>query len=165
MGIFDKPKKTAIESRRYQEKLYEVALEEFENGEIRKGLYAKALSMGDGNKEKADGIYLKLRVKSIMDDIESEQINRREDARAYEALQELRDIEHRKGLVDSESIKTKNWTNSLHYQCIELLGNKGYELHKSKSGEYHVGAKDNPIYSSKDLNDIKKWAHKAKRSL
>ena len=120
MGIFDKPKKTAIESRRYQEKLYEVALEEFENSEIRKGLYAKALSMADGNKEKAEGIYLKLRVKSIMDDIESEQINRREDARAYEALQELRDIEHRKGLVDSESIKTKNWTNSLHYQCIEV---------------------------------------------
>ena len=93
MGIFDKVKKTTIESRRYQEKLYEVALEEFENGEIRKGLYAKALSMGDGNKEKADGIYLKLRVKSIMDDIESERINRRENARAYKALQELREEE------------------------------------------------------------------------
>ena len=162
MGIFDKAKKTTIESRRYQEKLYEVALEDFENGEIRKGLYSKALSKAEGNKEKAEGIYLKLRVKSIMDDIESEQINRREDARAYEALQELKEIERLKGLVESESIKTKGWTDSLHYECIELLGNKGYELHKSKSGEYHVGAKDNPIYSSKDLNDIKKWAYKAK---
>ena len=93
MGIFDKVKKTTIASRRYEEKLYEVALEEFENGEIRKGLYAKALSMADGNKEKAEGIYLKLRVKSIMDDIESERINRRENARAYKALQELREEE------------------------------------------------------------------------
>ena len=93
MGIFDKPKKIAIESRRFQEKLYEVALEDFETGEIKKGLYAKALSMADGNEEKAKGIYLKLRVKSIMDDIESERINRREDARAYKALQELREEE------------------------------------------------------------------------
>ena len=58
MGIFDKVKKTTINSRRYEEKLYEVALEEVENNEIRKGLYAKALSKADGDKEKADGIYL-----------------------------------------------------------------------------------------------------------
>ena len=93
MGIFDKVKKTTIDSRRYEEKLYEVALEEVEAGEIRKGLYAKALSKGDGDKEKADGIYLKLRVQSIMDDVQSEQINRREDARAFEKLQELRELE------------------------------------------------------------------------
>ena len=93
MGIFDKVKKTTIASRRYEEKLYEVALEEFENDEIRKGLYSKALSKADGDKEKADGIYLKLRVQSIMDDVQSEQINRREDARAFEKLQELRELE------------------------------------------------------------------------
>ena len=86
MGIFDKVKKTTIASRRYEEKLYEVALREFENDEIRKGLYAQALS-------KADGIYLKLRVQSIMDDIQSEQINRREDVRDFEKLQELRELE------------------------------------------------------------------------
>ena len=93
MGIFDKVKKTTIASRRYEEKLYEVALREFENDEIRKGLYAQALSKADGDKEKADGIYLKLRVQSIMDDVQSEQINRREDARAFEKLQELRELE------------------------------------------------------------------------
>ena len=93
MGIFDTVKKTTIASRRYEEKLYEVALEEFENDEIRKGLYAKALSKADGDKEKADGIYLKLRVQSIIDDVESEQINRREDVRDFEKLQELRELE------------------------------------------------------------------------
>ena len=93
MGLFDTVKKTTIASRRYEEKLYEVALEEVENNEIRKGLYAQALSKADGDKEKADGIYLKLRVQSIIDDVESEQINRREDVRDFEKLQELRELE------------------------------------------------------------------------
>ena len=47
MGIFDKVKKTTIE-----EKLYAVALEEVEAGEVRKGLYAKAVAKADGDKEK-----------------------------------------------------------------------------------------------------------------
>ena len=146
MGLFDKVKKTTIESRRYEEKLYEVALEEVEAGEVRKGLYAKALSKADGDKEKADGIYLKLRVQSIMDDIESEQIDRRDGERAYKALQELRNTE----VIESKP--------DLKTECRELLGYKGYELHKSTLGVHQVGDKSNPIYSSKDLNDIKRWA-------
>jgi len=93
MGMFDKVKKTTINSRLYEEKLYEAALEEVESGEIRKGLYAKALSKAEGDKEKADGIYLKLRVQSIMDDIETQQITIRENAKSYEALQEAKKIE------------------------------------------------------------------------
>mgnify|MGYP001489139306 CR=1 FL=1 len=76
MKIFDKVKKTTIASRRLEEDLYGIALDEVENNKIRKGLHAKALAKADGNKEKADGIYLKLRVQSIMDSIESEQIDR-----------------------------------------------------------------------------------------
>ena len=150
MGLFDKVKKTTIESRRYEEKLYEVALEEVEAGEVRKGLYAKALSKADGDKEKADGIYLKLRVQSIMDDVESEQIDRRDGERAYKALQELRNAE----VIESKP----DLKPDLKTECRELLGYKGYELHKSTLGVYQVGDKSNPIYSSKDLNDIKRWA-------
>ena len=93
MKIFDKGKKALINSRRLEEKLYEVALEEFELGEIKKGLYAKALAKAEGNKEKADGMYLKLRVQSLVDDIESERINTRENARAFAAYQELKEFE------------------------------------------------------------------------
>jgi hypothetical protein len=118
MGIFDKVKKTTINSRRYEEKLYEVALEEVESGEIRKGLYAKALSKADGDKEKADGIYLKLRVQSILDDIESEQINSREDARAYEVIQELKEFDsinqkketkEERHIINAQKQKWENW--------------------------------------------------------
>ena len=150
MGLFDKVKKTTIESRRYEEKLYEVALEEVVAGEVRKGLYAKAVAKADGDKEKADGIYLKLRVQSIMDDIESEQIDRRDNERAYKALQELRNAE----VIESKP----DLKPDLKTECRELLGYKGYELHKSTLGVYQVGDKSNPIYSSKDLNDIKRWA-------
>ena len=149
MGIFDKVKKTTIASRRYEEKLYEVALEEVENNEIRKGLYAKAISKAEGDKEKADGIYLKLRVQSIMDDIKSEQINNRENARVYAAIQELKSIEVKSGQKES-----------LFDECKKILRNKGYVLNKSKSGEYTIerpilfGDAD-VVYSSKDLNNIK----------
>jgi hypothetical protein len=161
MGIFDKVKKTTIASRRYEEKLYEVALEEVENNEIRKGLYSKAISKADGDKEKADGIYLKLRVQSIMDDIESEQIDRREDARAYKAIQKLKEL---------ESINVEIKVDPLYAECKELLGNKGYKLHKSPTGEYHIGTGGGKedlittsVYSSKDLNNIRKKAAKILR--
>ena len=136
MGLFDKVKKTTIESRRYEEKLYEVALEEVEAGEVRKGLYAKALSKADGDKEKADGIYLKLRVQSIMDDIESEKIDRRDGERAYKALQELRNTE----VIESKPDLKTEWQleYDLMTECRELLGYKGYELHKSTLGVHQV---------------------------
>jgi len=148
MGLFDKVKKTTIESRRYEEKLYEVALEEVEAGEVRKGLYAKAIAKADGDKEKADGIYLKLRVQSIMDDIESEQINRRDSERAYKAIQELKSDE----IVEEKSLEDK---------CRDALDEKGFILKKSILGKYEVRAKGKPrsnIYSSKELKDISKWA-------
>ena len=162
MGIFDKVKKTTINSRRIEEKLYEVALDEVENNEIRKGLYAKALSKAEGDKEKADGIYLKLRVQSIMDDIESEKINQREDTRAYAAIEALKEFE-------SIDIKSEP-PNSQFTECQEILGYKGYSLHKSASGEYHIttgtGDKElaHSIYSSSDLNKIRKKATKLSRN-
>ena len=149
MKIFDKGKKALINSRRLEEQLYEVALGEVENNEIRKGLYAKAISKAEGDKEKADGIYLKLRVQSIMDDIKSEQINKRENARVYAAIQELKSIEVKSGQKES-----------LFDECKKILRNKGYVLNKSKSGEYTIerpilfGDAD-VVYSSKDLNNIK----------
>ena len=155
MKIFDKVKKTTIASRRLEEELYGIALDEVENNKIRKGLYAKALAKSDGNKEKADGIYLKLRVQSIMDAIESDEIDRREDARAYKAIQAYREF---------ESIEVKKEDpDALLKECKELLGMKGYRLNKSESGVYFIGSKDDSIYSSSDLNDIRNKAIKLLR--
>ena len=157
MGLFDKVKKTTIESRRYEEKLYEVALEEVEAGEVRKGLYAKAIAKADGDKEKADGIYLKLRVQSIMDDIESIQINRRENEKAFEAIQALESIGGR-------PFKSKFHEGSPAYECDYILAAKGYMLHRQLWADWWISAKSNreSCYHSDDLKKIKEWAINAK---
>ena len=156
MKIFDTVKKTTIASRRLEEELYGIALDEVENNKIRKGLYAKALAKSDGNKEKADGIYLRLRVQSIMDAIESDEIDKREDASAYKAIQAYRKF---------ESIEVvKEAPDALLKECKELLGMKGYSLKTKDTGEYIIGNKNDSIYSSFDLNDIKNKALKLSRA-
>ena len=154
MGIFDKVKKTTIEQRRYEEKLYEVALEEVEAGDRRKGLYSKALAKADGDTEKADGIYLKLRVQSIMDDIESEQIHQREISKDIQKL-----------AIDVKPI-TKE-------ECVKLLSSKGYRLTGTfleysvyKEKDYYTkgfGSSRNVVYKSRHLSEIFKWASSAKK--
>jgi|TARA_B110000090_G_C13235290_1_gene390293 hypothetical protein len=128
MGLFDKVDKTKIESRRYEEKLYEIALDEVESGKVRKGLYAKALAKADGDKDKAGGVYLELRVQSLKDDHKEVQILRE----GLEVLGEptlenaKRKVEHTSYLItifgflektyyvsDGSTKQTKFQTNSL----------------------------------------------------
>ncbi len=129
MGMFDKVKKTTIKSRLYEEKLYEAALEEVESGEIRKGLYAKALSKAEGDKEKADGIYLKLRVQSIMDDIETQQINERESAKAYEALQESKKIEATTVKANKSKAAKEKKLSKYAINGIKFRSKKDFEIY------------------------------------
>jgi hypothetical protein len=56
-------------SRLFEEKLYEIALAEISNESRRAGLWAKALSQAEGNEQKAEGLYLTLRVQSLRDEI------------------------------------------------------------------------------------------------
>jgi len=151
MGLFDKVKKTTIESRRYEEKLYEVALEEVEAGEVRKGLYAKALAKSDGDKEKADGIYLKLRVQSIMDDIESEQIDRRDNERAYKALQEL----NARQVVEVEATDDKP---TLENAKKKVKDTKFFVEKALTEDTYFVGGENwETLYSTSDLQGLHNW--------
>ena len=155
MGLFDKVKKTTIESRRYEEKLYEVALEEVEAGDVRKGLYAKAVAKADGDKEKADGIYLKLRVQSIMDDIESEQIDRRDNERAYKAFQELSD---KKAIKANRIIKTGG-EPTLENAKKKIKGSKFSVSKAIGANSYFVDYKDGGgnLYQTFDLEELHNW--------
>ena len=56
------------EDRLSEIQLYELVAEELEQGEPSKGLWAKALAEGEGNIEKAKGLYIKLRVEMIKDE-------------------------------------------------------------------------------------------------
>jgi hypothetical protein len=152
MGIFDKVKKTTIESRRYEERLYEVALEEVEAGEVRKGLYSKAVAKADGDKEKADGIYLKLRVQSIMDDIESEQIDRRDNERTYKAFQEFSN----KKIVETDGEPTfenaKRKVKGSRYSVRKVFLTDIYTVENKNS--------KNTLYQTTDLQKLHNWIDK-----
>ena len=80
------------EDRLSEIQLYELVAEELEQGEQSKGLWAKALAEGEGNIEKAKGLYIKLRVEMIKDEwayaekVAVELQKQDEDRRQAEAL-------------------------------------------------------------------------------
>ena len=51
-----------------EEALYKQVLDEVESGVMRKGIYAKALADGLGNEGKAQALYIKYRVQSLVDE-------------------------------------------------------------------------------------------------
>jgi hypothetical protein len=68
MSIFRKRKGDAILERLVEEELFRLAHEEYSEGIIRDGLWAKSLAICDGDNRKAKGKYLQLRVQSMHDD-------------------------------------------------------------------------------------------------
>ena len=54
-----------------EEALYKQVLDEVESGVMRKGIYAKALADGLGDEGKAQSLYIKYRVQSLMDEEKS----------------------------------------------------------------------------------------------
>ena len=68
MSLLSKVRTSVALNRKAQEVLYEMALDEFEAGDIRRGLWAQALAEADGDEARAKGFYLKLRVRAMQDD-------------------------------------------------------------------------------------------------
>ena len=67
--MFEKFKTNQAISRLTEEKIYEQVADEIQNGIRRNGLWAKAIAEAELNDEKAKAIYIKLRVQSIIDEI------------------------------------------------------------------------------------------------
>jgi hypothetical protein len=70
------------------DKLYEIAMEEIENNSVQKGLYARAFSQSEGDKDKTDALYIKFRVQSLQDELmlEAEQERTLEEEHHKEKL-------------------------------------------------------------------------------
>ena len=77
MGFLSKKKlQYSIDSaaeRLSEEVLYEKIAREIESGEKRKGLWTKAKALSHGDESKAEGVYVELRMQSMIDDIILEQ--------------------------------------------------------------------------------------------
>ena len=68
MSLFSGFKTKFALSRLEEERLYEFILNEIESGNVRKGLMAKAISLANGNENKIQAEYIKLRLQSLIDE-------------------------------------------------------------------------------------------------
>ncbi|MFA0069826.1 hypothetical protein AB4344_18725 [Vibrio breoganii] len=66
MGFFTKNK--GSKKRIIEEWVYELVADELDKGEIRKGLWTKARGLSDGDSNKCESIYIRLRAESIVDE-------------------------------------------------------------------------------------------------
>jgi tetrahydromethanopterin S-methyltransferase subunit F len=66
--MFKRMKLNSAMARLVEEKLYEMAIDELGNGNVRKGIWAKAIAKSNGNKEQEKSKYLELRVESLKDE-------------------------------------------------------------------------------------------------
>lgn len=66
--MFKRFKTNAAINRLVEERLYELALEEVEKGQIRKGIWARALGNSEGSGDKAQSLYILYRVESMKDE-------------------------------------------------------------------------------------------------
>ena len=69
-GMFDSLKKRSAQARMEEERFYAKVIEEYENGVVRHGLYAKAIEKSSGNPEKTKALYIQFRVRSLKDESE-----------------------------------------------------------------------------------------------
>lgn len=66
--IFSSFKSSAINKRKQEEEFYELVAKEIEEGKQRKGIWAKALAEYNFKDNKAKSLYLKMRVQSLIDE-------------------------------------------------------------------------------------------------
>jgi len=149
MGLFDKVNKNKIELRRREERLYEIALDEVDSGGVRKGLYAKALAAAHGDNNKAGGIYLKLRVRSLMDEIESKQIDHRADEALFKELKEFAKKETPGSKPTLENAKRR--VKHTKYVVEKLDGQTYYVLDRKTR---------HPKHKTTHLLDLHNWLDK-----
>ena len=69
MGFWKNIQDKAVVDRHFEERLYEAALEEFESGARRRGLWAKAIVEAEGDPARTEAIYLKLLVAALKDEM------------------------------------------------------------------------------------------------
>jgi len=80
MGLFDKFKTSTAIDRLSEEKLYEQVAQELKAGKKREGIWVKAMAKSGGDLNKAESMYIELRVQSIKDEYTiQEEVNSRTD--------------------------------------------------------------------------------------
>ena len=85
-----------------EEAFYQRVLEEVESGQMRKGIYAKALADSSGDLGKANSLYIKYRVQSLMDE--------------HKALGYSLPSKRAQKRIDKKQKEEENWANTPWYE-------------------------------------------------
>lgn len=134
------------------DEMYAVAMNEIESGTVQKGLYARAFSQSEGDKNKTDALYIKFRVQTMKDetrknassshsDILTAKVistvnqdlekNIKADKRAKEADEELKMLREKEYLkqqqIKEEQLqREKLLSNSIPKKIKKKIENDGY---------------------------------------
>ena len=95
MEILKRLKEDGIAKRQVEEALYNRVVEELAQGERREGLWAKAFADAEGIETKAQGLYIKYRVQSLVDELEL-QAAQEEKEKVYKAAQKAKEAAEEK---------------------------------------------------------------------
>jgi len=143
MKFFTKVAGLAAVARLNEEALYAQVHTEIEGGDIRQGLWLKALSDSDGNELKAKAKYAKARVKSLKDEAaiakavlaEQEQVSREKKIHeeAYRQKQREENAKERKAKQERERKKRSSGPNGDERvsdidQAKEFLLQRNYKI-------------------------------------
>jgi len=79
-----------------EEKLYELAMDELDSGNVRRGIWAKAVAQSNGNDNQAGSKYLELRVGSLKD-----------EAHSIQSILEPKPVEPKPDLVKPKPVEPK----------------------------------------------------------
>ncbi len=112
MGIFDKFKTSTAIDRLSEERLYEQVAQELKAGKKRDGIWVKAMAKTGGDLNKAEALYIELRVQAIKDEasLASAQQKLNEEIRKSQELEREAELSRKKEIY------------------INKLENLGYEV-------------------------------------
>ena len=110
--------------RETEEKFFEMAYTELENGVIRKGLMAKALSKCDGDVEKSNALYLKLRAQSIIDELRIAEEREARVATMLAASEQSRKLTKREAEKQAEIEKARAKQRKIDQEAIDNIDPK-----------------------------------------
>jgi hypothetical protein len=145
--LFDKIKKKNAVKRLLEEMLYEKVIQEMSEGQLREGLWGKALAKSNGSNKKARSLYIDYRVQSIKDEIELFELMKAEAEKEANKQGELKPNGQVDPVTDKEVGKelfAKNIINKgndfLHSEdCIESLGKSEIDWLKSLDERELIG--------------------------
>jgi hypothetical protein len=144
-------RKSAFE-RLAEEQLYQIVVDEIKRDEKREGLWAKALVEAEGDKEKTQALYIKLRVQSLKDELEyaeyaaAEEADRAERDRAEAAKREAKADAEAKKREKAERDEQKRRINVAEAELRRL----GIKFTKTNAGWTIISRGANTSFGSID---------------